>query len=87
MKSAIGVGTVDDSAEPAWSAAEERYAYVREVLSIIQPPPADLVELGAAPGAQCISLARDGYRVTAVDLGEAADEWGSVSNGLMTSAF
>ena len=47
------------------------------------PQPADLVELGAAPGVQCIALAREGYRVTAVDLGELrrsgetrrADRW------------
>ncbi len=48
---------------PAWPAAEERYRYVRSVLARESPPPADLVDLGAAPGAQSIALARAGYRV------------------------
>ena len=83
----VGVGVVDESIEPTWSAAEERYAYVLELLSGTRPPPADLVELGAAPGAQCIALASVGYRVTAVDLGEASDEWGDEASGSMASAF
>ena len=61
--------------------AAERYAYVREVLARVAPPPARLVELGAAPGDQSIGLARVGYRVTAVDLGEA--EWSDQPEGSM----
>ena len=72
---------------PTWPAAEERYRYVRSVLARESPPPADLVDLGAAPGAQSIALARAGYRVTAVDLGEASDAWGGASEGTMASAF
>jgi SAM-dependent methyltransferase len=82
-----GVGVLDGRIKPTWSAAEERYAYVRRLLSTTRPPPADLVELGAAPGAQCIALASVGYRVTAVDLGEASDEWGDEASGSMASAF
>jgi 2-polyprenyl-3-methyl-5-hydroxy-6-metoxy-1,4-benzoquinol methylase len=77
--------------EPVWAAAEERYAYVREVLMRELPPPADLIELGAAPGVQSLALARVGYHVTAVDLGEAPDAWGDESSstveGTMGSAF
>ena len=73
--------------EPEWSAAQERYAFVRGLLAIERPAPADLVELGAAPGVQCIALARDGYRVTAVDLGEASEEWGDSSTGSMADAL
>ena len=87
MSDTIGVDTARANLEPTWSAEEERYAFVRGLLTEAFPPPADLVELGAAPGAQCIALARDGYRVTAVDLGEAAEEWGDESSGLMASAF
>lgn len=63
----------DDSAE--------RHAFVRSLLTELAPPPADLVELGAAPGDQSIELARHGYRVTAVDLGEA--EWSDLPTGTM----
>ena len=61
----------------------ERYGYVRGLLRRIAPAPADLVELGAAPGDQAIALARDGYSVTAVDLGEA--EWSEGPTGTMAS--
>jgi SAM-dependent methyltransferase len=64
------------ASEPVWAAAEERYAYVRTLLLRTSPPPADLIELGAAPGAQCLALSRLGYRVTGVDLGAAPDAWG-----------
>ena len=73
--------------EPEWSAAQERYAFVRGLLATERPAPADLVELGAAPGVQCIALARKGYRVTAVDLGEASEEWGDSSSGSMADAL
>jgi SAM-dependent methyltransferase len=62
--------------------AAERYAFVRALLSRLVPPPADLVELGAAPGNQSLGLARAGYRVTAVDLGLA--EWSDRPQGAMT---
>jgi 2-polyprenyl-3-methyl-5-hydroxy-6-metoxy-1,4-benzoquinol methylase len=70
-----------------WSAAAERYAYVQALLAKTSPPPADLIELGAAPGAQCIDLARLGYHVTAVDLGEASDAWGDEESQSMSAAF
>ena len=73
--------------EPRWPEAEELYAYVQRVLARVSPSPSDLVDLGAAPGAQSIALARAGYRVTAVDLGEASDAWGNQPEGTMTSAF
>jgi len=73
--------------DPTWPEAEALYAYVREVLTRELPPPADLVDLGAAPGAQSISLARAGYRVTAVDLGEASDAWAGQPRGTMESAL
>ena len=83
MTHAPGQRTQEDVGDPTWSAAEERYAYVRHLLARITPPPADLIELGAAPGAQCIALTRVGYRVTAVDLGEAPEAWGDEPNGSM----
>jgi SAM-dependent methyltransferase len=72
---------------PVWPAEEERYAFVRELLAKHRPPPADLVELGAAPGVQCIALSTAGYLVTGVDLGEASDEWGGASGGSMADAL
>ena len=84
-------GLVGEDYEPtasAWPDAEELYAYVRSLLYRAAPPPADLLDLGAAPGAQSIALARAGYRVTAVDLGEAPDAWGAGSpTGTMVGAF
>jgi 2-polyprenyl-3-methyl-5-hydroxy-6-metoxy-1,4-benzoquinol methylase len=65
----------------------ERYAFVRRLLAFERPAPADLAELGAAPGVQSIALARDGYRVTAVDLGEASEEWGDSPGGSMAEAL
>ena len=67
--------------------AAERYAFVRALLDGMTPPPADVVELGAAPGDQSIGLARVGYRVTAVDLGIASDEWGKRPKGSMETAL
>jgi 2-polyprenyl-3-methyl-5-hydroxy-6-metoxy-1,4-benzoquinol methylase len=65
--------------------AEERYAFVRALLAGMAPPPATLVELGAAPGAQSVGLARAGYRVTAVDLGVA--EWSDDAAGTMATTL
>ena len=76
-----------DGQTPSWPASEERYAHVRDVLTRETPPPADIVELGAAPGVQSIALARAGYRVTALDLGEASDAWAGEPDGAMTAAF
>jgi SAM-dependent methyltransferase len=72
---------------PEWPAEEERYAYVKHTLARVVPPPADLIELGAAPGTQSLALAHSGYRVTAVDLGEASDAWADEREGTMESAF
>jgi 2-polyprenyl-3-methyl-5-hydroxy-6-metoxy-1,4-benzoquinol methylase len=77
-----GDGNAPMPAEPAWKAEEERYAYAREVLLRAYPPPAKLIELGAAPGVQSIALARCGYHVTAIDLGEAPDTWGDELEGI-----
>ncbi len=75
------------STAPAWPAEEERYAFIREVLAQWFGPPGDLLELGAAPGVQSMALARAGYRVTAVDLGEASDAWGEAAQGSMEAGF
>ncbi len=55
--------------------AQTRYAYVEELLRSDFPPPARVVELGAAPGDQIARLASLGYQATSVDIGEASDEW------------
>ena len=49
-----------DGETPSWPAAEERYDHVRSVLAREIPPPAAIVELGAAPGVQSIALATMG---------------------------
>ena len=77
----------EPSSSPSWPAEEERYQYIRDVLARECPPPRRLLELGAAPGALTLSLSRQGYDVTAVDLGEALDGWGDQAEGAMTSAF
>lgn len=59
----------------------ERYAFVRALLGRLAPPPAAVIEFGAAPGVQALELARAGYRVTAVDLGAA--EWSEHPSGGM----
>lgn len=64
--------------------AQSRYAYVEELLRSDFPPPARVVELGAAPGDQIARLASLGYTATSVDLGEASDEWGGGETGRMT---
>lgn len=75
------------SRTPRWPAEGERHSHVLTTLQRESPPPADLVELGAAPGTQCILLAQAGYRVTGVDLGHASDAWAGEPEGTMESAF
>jgi 2-polyprenyl-3-methyl-5-hydroxy-6-metoxy-1,4-benzoquinol methylase len=65
----------------------ERYAFLRALLERMAPPPADVVELGAAPGDQSLGLAAAGYRVTAVDLGIASDDWSERPQGTMEAAL
>jgi 2-polyprenyl-3-methyl-5-hydroxy-6-metoxy-1,4-benzoquinol methylase len=65
--------------------AAERYGFVRDLLARMAPPPASLVELGAAPGDQSLGLAQAGYSVTAVDLG--VDEWSDRPPGAMKAAL
>lgn len=60
-----------------------RYEHVRALVTHDFPAPADVVELGAAPGDQICSYATLGHRATAVDLDEAADEWGTGEAGRM----
>ena len=67
--------------------SQARYAFVADLLRRDVPAPADLLELGAAPGDQIAALAREGYRTTAVDLGEAPDEWGSGDVGRMARLY
>jgi SAM-dependent methyltransferase len=69
------------------SAAGERYALILDHLGRDFPPPADVVELGAAPGEQSIGLARAGYSVTAVDIGEQSDAWEGRAEGVMAERF
>lgn len=63
--------------------AQARYAHVRRLMARFTPAPADVVELGAAPGDQIAALAELGYRTTAVDIGVASDEWGGGESGRM----
>lgn len=65
--------------------AQRRYAFVRELLLQDFPPPARVVELGAAPGDQVAALAHLGYDATAVDLGVASDDWSDGTPGRMRS--
>ena len=60
-----------------------RYEHVRALVASDFPAPADVVELGAAPGDQICSYAALGHRATAVDLDAAADEWGTGEQGRM----
>jgi SAM-dependent methyltransferase len=63
--------------------AQQRYLLIRKLLLADFPPPARVVELGAAPGDQIAALARLGYETTAVDIGIASDEWSDRSSGRM----
>jgi SAM-dependent methyltransferase len=65
--------------------AQARYGYIEELLLAQVPAPADVVELGAAPGDQIARLADLGYRATSVDIGTTADAWGSGEEGRMTA--
>lgn len=67
--------------------SQARYAFVADLLRRDVPPPADILELGAAPGDQIAALAREGYRATSLDLGEAPDEWGSGEGGRMARLY
>lgn len=68
-------------------AASERYALILDLLRRDVPPPARVVELGAAPGEQSIGLAKAGYTVTAVDIGEQSDAWEGAVEGTMSRRF
>jgi len=71
-----------------YSAAESpRHDLVRGLLGAECPPPARVVELGAAPGEQSIRLAAAGYDVTAVDIGIASDAWEGAPEGTMVERF
>lgn len=63
--------------------AQERYRLIRHRLVAEVPPPARVVELGAAPGDQIAMLAELGYDAVAVDLGVASDEWSDGSPNRM----
>lgn len=63
--------------------AQQRYRLIRELLVADIPPPARVVELGAAPGDQIAMLADLGYDAVAVDLGVASDNWSDGSQGRM----
>lgn len=64
--------------------SRHRYAFIAGLLRRDFPPPADVVELGSAPGDQIAALGRSGYRATSVDLGEASDDWGPGEEGRMS---
>jgi SAM-dependent methyltransferase len=67
--------------------AATRYAHIRKLLVREVPPPADVLEFGAAPGEQIAMLAERGYRTTAVDIGVASDEWADGEAGRMEQLF
>jgi len=62
-----------------------RYDFVRSLLVRDLPRGARVVELGAAPGDQAAALAKAGFRVTAVDIGIASDEWAGADEGRMAA--
>jgi SAM-dependent methyltransferase len=65
--------------------ARRRYAFIEKLLTDTIPPPARVVELGAAPGDQISRLAGLGYQCTSVDIGVSSDQWGAGDIGRMTS--
>ncbi len=67
--------------------AQTRYRFIRRLLLQRCPPPARIVELGAAPGDQIVALSRAGYSAVAVDLGQAPDEWADAAEGRMRAMF
>jgi len=68
-------------------AAQVRYALIRQWVSEDVAPAGSVCELGAAPGDQIVSIARCGYRATAVDIGIASDEWATGEAGRMKRLF
>ena len=58
-----------------------RSDYIARLLQHDYPPPADVIELGSAPGDQIAALARLGYRATSVDLGASEDGGSSGERG------
>jgi SAM-dependent methyltransferase len=82
-----GAGSIAPMGTGYSDAASERYAFVLKRMRKEIPPPARVVELGAAPGAQSIGLSRAGYEVTAVDIGIASDAWEGAAEGTMGSGF
>lgn len=65
------------------ASAQARYSFVRTLLIDDLPPPARIVELGAAPGDQIAALAELGYDTTALDIGIASDGWANGEQGRM----
>ena len=65
--------------------AQTRYAFIRTLIQRDFAPPAQVIELGAAPGDQIAALARLGYEATAVDIGIASDAWASATAGRMAA--
>lgn len=63
--------------------AQERYAFLNQLIGQRLSPPARIVELGAAPGDQISALADRGYAATAVDIGVASDGWADGTEGRM----
>lgn len=63
--------------------AQPRYEFTQSLLQRLAPPPADVVELGSAPGDQIAQLSQRGYQCTSVDIGIASDEWADGSSGRM----
>lgn len=64
--------------------AQARYGFIRRELLRRLPPPARVVEFGAAPGDQIAQLGQAGYDAAALDLGIASDEWSDGRSGRMT---
>lgn len=63
--------------------ARARYRYLERLICAEVPPPAAIVELGAAPGDQIARLASLGFTATSLDIGVAADTWGGREDGGM----
>lgn len=83
-----GRHSVDDRLPPVSGdlsvEAQERYQFIQRLLTADLPPPARVLELGAAPGDQIAQLATLGYEATAVDLGLASDDWADGTTGRMS---
>ncbi len=72
----MGEGNLSVTAQP-------RYAFVKSLIERDLPPPARVVEFGAAPGDQIVGLAKLGYTCTSIDLGTSSDDWGAGEVGRM----